>query len=75
MLDPAGQRYRVTYANTGNEVKPGDTIRDFRGTPAIFEWVSRGPSNGREAKVVVREANGQTYEYYASVYNLTVEVI
>ena len=46
----------------------GDTITDFRGTDWGFIKVTRGPSEGRSAKVKVSDGLGGTREFYASVF-------
>lgn len=74
----AGEQYLVTDTRTGRPVNAGDTVTSFRGEPATFEHVSRGPLPDKSAKVVVRwlhqsgdVATGQR-EYYAGVFRLDV---
>lgn len=52
---------------TGNPVKNGDTVTNFRGETGTFEYATRAESLGKSGKVVV---NGR--EYYDKVWNLRV---
>ena len=61
---------RVIDKTTGNEVKPGNTITDFRGNLAIFIAATRANEDGRDGKVRVGGEYG--VEYYARVFNLEV---
>lgn len=63
--------YRVINV-AGNEVQPGDAVWDFRGEEAEFVRVSRGPEYNGTVKVVVVKS-GLRREYYAQVFELTVE--
>lgn len=60
----------------GLPVRRGDTVVSFRGETARFEYVSRGPSEGRSARVVVTTvptvSGGLQREYYAGVFDLHV---
>lgn len=66
--------YRVTDAN-GHEVVEGSQITDFRGDPATFVQVSRGPEYNGTSKVIVKDPCGNSHEYYERVFGLTVETI
>ena len=66
---------RAYYSHTSNEtgtaleaVEEGDTLSDFRGTTWGFIAVTRGPSDGRSAKIKVSDGLGGTREFYASVF-------
>jgi len=65
--------YRVTDRD-GNVIEPGDRITDFRGDPAWFQGVARGPEYNGTAKVVTSDGTpgGERRERYATVYGLTV---
>lgn len=63
--------YLVTDKD-GRVIVSGDTVTDFRGETAVFEYVSRAPDIGKSAKVVV---SGKLGEYYAGVFDLNVTVI
>lgn len=77
-------RYSVTD-KSGKEVRRGDTVTDFRGRVATFNYVSRAPIPGKSAKVIVTEAYqgptgavqhyGSQREYYAGVFDLSVTVL
>lgn len=60
----------------GTEVRPGDTVTDFRGDTAVFHAATRANdpdgqnSLGRDGKVQVGGQFGP--EYYARVFGLTV---
>lgn len=62
----------------GNPVTKGTRITDFRGDPAWFVSVSRGPEYNGTAKVVtVRDEDDladrfKGWENYAQVFDLTV---
>lgn len=49
------------------ELKQGDTIKDFRGELWVFRKVTRGPSEGRSAKVEVQK-DGEIREFYSTVF-------
>lgn len=55
----------------GRAVRPGDTVTSCRGTSAVFVRVTRGPEHNGTAKVAVTE-DGDSREYYARVFGLTV---
>lgn len=56
------------------DLKPGDTVRDFRGETWKFVCATRfrSPELGKTGKIVVRHGKSQM-EYYDSVFDLTVE--
>lgn len=62
----------------GNPVAKGTRITDFRGNPAWFVSVSRGPEyNGTAMVITVRDEDDLTdpfrgRESYAQVFDLTV---
>lgn len=66
-------KYTVTDRD-GNVINVGDKILDFRGDPAYFRGVSRGPEYNGTAKVLsVQDADRfSEQENYADVFNLTV---
>ncbi len=59
----------------GDEVNPGDIIKDFRGDPAVFLRVTQGVEYNGVAKVEIGRwlTPKLTSEYYASVFNLKVQ--
>lgn len=65
--------YRVTD-KIDREINQGDEIVSFRGEPWTFEYVSRGTEYNGTAKVVVTRED-QRREFYAHVFDLTVETI
>lgn len=70
-------RYDETHAVTradGTEVRPGDTIRSFRGDDATFRLLTRVPGDGTatEGKIIVDEPDWPGAERYPSVYDLRV---
>jgi hypothetical protein len=71
--EPNQMPYKVTDSS-GKVVNPGDTVVDFRGDKSIFLEVTRAPEVGRDAKVYVKDlAGGWKQEFYARVFDLTVE--
>lgn len=62
--------------NNGNEVRRNDVVHDFRGEPAIFRGVSRGPEYNGTAKVLTtHDPDADSFserESYDSVFNLVV---
>lgn len=56
---------------TGGVVNPGDKITNFRGEPAEFVRVERGPEPGKSALVEVSR-NGTRRTFYSDVYGLKV---
>jgi len=72
-------KYRVKNAS-GNEIQTGDEVISFRGVPAEFVGVERGPEHNRTAKVRVKfgapdSPDRTVRSYYASVFDLTVSPI
>ena len=70
-------RYDDTHAvirADGSEVRPGDTVINFRGEPAIFRSLTRVPGDGTatNGKIIVDEPGWEGAERYPSVYDLTV---
>lgn len=64
--------YTVTDRD-GRVVTPGDTVTSFRGEPARFVCVTRGPEYNGTAKVAVAWPDeSDSREYYAQVFGLTV---
>ena len=61
--------FRVTD-KSGKSIKSGDIVRSYRGDDMVFYHVSNGPSEGREAKVIV-----DGIEFYASVFDLDVREV
>ncbi len=59
--------YEVTEEATGRLITKGDTVTDFRGKAGTFRMVTRGPLEGKDAKVIV---DGR--ELYARVFGLAV---
>jgi hypothetical protein len=62
-------KFLVINKKTNEAIKPGDKVTSFRGDTEVFEMVSRGPEQGKSAKVIV---GGM--EYYAEVWDLVVSV-
>ena len=62
--------YRVTRIADGTEVKPGDTVTDFRGRTGVFDHVSRGVEYNGTAKTIV-----DGFEFYGRVWGLKVETL
>ena len=62
------------FDTMGQEVKPGDTMLDFRGERAVMVKASRARDEYRSGKVVVHwVGNPQTQcEYYDKVFDLHV---
>jgi hypothetical protein len=56
--------------DSGREVRPGDTVTDFRGDTGTFERATRAPEGCRTGKVVV--SGGETY---MTVWNLEVREV
>lgn len=70
-------RYDSTHAvirADGTEVRPGDTVRSFRGVDAIFRLLTRVPGDGTatEGKIIIDEPHWEGAERYPSVYALRV---
>lgn len=70
-------RYDATHKvinRRGREIRPGDTVRSFRGEDAIFRLLTRVPGDGTatEGKIIVDEPGWEGAERYPSVYNLRV---
>lgn len=59
------------YREDDTEVKPGDTIFDFRGDAWTFVQATRVREDGKSGKVIVSSL-GQTREFYDRVFNLIV---
>jgi hypothetical protein len=59
---------RAYRASDGTEVRPGDTVTDFRGDRAVFERATRAPDGHRTGKVCTTDGG----EVYMSVYSLVV---
>lgn len=59
---------------TGEEVKEGDTITDFRGDKAIFAGATRATGPSKDGKVCFK-TNGFNFpcECYAKVFGLVVK--
>lgn len=57
----------------GTEVKPGDTVVDFRGGRCIFVQAERETTECRDGKVSVKASvEAKPFTYYARVFNLRV---
>ena len=54
---------------TGEEVKPGDVIKNFLGETVKFSRATRSNSPGRDGKIMV---DGGVFEFYARVFGLMV---
>jgi hypothetical protein len=67
-------KYIVTDRN-GQKVAQGDTVTSFRGEGATFVSVSRGVEYNGTAKVIVSWGQGARREYYADVFDLTVQTV
>lgn len=63
---------RLIKETTGEEVKTGEVVHDFRGKAAIVTGGAQPRHKGSTGRVYVREMNEQgfTGEYYPSVYGL-----
>lgn len=75
-MNSTGQ-YDTTHAvirADGVEVRPGDTVRSFRGIDAIFRSLTRVPGDGTATggKIIVDEPDWKGAERYPSVYDLRV---
>lgn len=55
---------KAYWKDTDIEVQPGETIKDFRGDPDIFERVDRDSGPGYSAKVLTRG----NWAYYSSAF-------
>jgi len=53
---------------SGRIITEGDTITSFRGEDWTFIKVSRYADEGRQAKVLVKSAEGDHREFYLSVF-------
>lgn len=58
---------------TGEEVKRGDTITDFKGDKAVFLNATRERIVGKSGKVYVELPDGFRREFYDKVFNLVVK--
>lgn len=58
----------------GTEVRPGDTVTNFRGVDAIFRMITRVPGDGTATtgKILVDEPDWPGAERYAHVYGTRV---
>lgn len=63
---------RLINEKTGNEVKTGEVVHDFRGEAAIITGWQEPRHSASTGRVHVKEMNEQgfTGEYYPSVYGL-----
>lgn len=63
---------RLIKETTGEEVKTGEVVHDFRGKAAILTDWALPKHEGSTGRVYVKEMNerGLTGEYYPSVYGL-----
>ncbi|XVV02786.1 hypothetical protein ACQPW3_36380 [Actinosynnema sp. CA-248983] len=66
--------YYVTDRN-GHQVREGDEVRDFRGTPAKFLRVTRGTEYNGTARVEVEYLDGWKQDLYAEVFDLEIRTI
>lgn len=64
---------KVYDKKTGEEVKPGDTLTDFRGDKAVFLCATRERIEGKSGKVYVELHDGSRREFYDKVYNVIVK--
>lgn len=60
-------KLRAFRKSDGTEVRPGDTVTDFRGETGTFQCATRAPDGGRTGKVTV---SGR--EFYQTVWGLEV---
>ena len=67
-------KYIVTDVNTGKEISPGDTVKNFRGETGTFKYVSRGPNHCGTARVIVSNGDSLRTEFYDRVWDLKVEL-
>jgi hypothetical protein len=58
------------YRKDGREVRPGDTVTDFRGDTGTFQYATRAPGGHRTGKVMV--SGGETY---MTVWDLVVREV
>lgn len=58
------------FRKDGREVRPGDTVTNFRGAAGTFERATRAPDAGRTGKVMV--SGGETY---MTVWDLEVREV
>lgn len=63
---------RLVRESTGEEVKTGEVVHDFRGKAAILTSWALPKSPASTGRVYIKEMNerGLTGEYYPSVYGL-----
>lgn len=69
---PKYDNAKLIHKETGEEIKPGDTVPDFRGEPQVFEFISRLPEGNSEGKIIIKAKVGG--EVYPSVLNARIEV-
>jgi hypothetical protein len=71
----------AVHALTGEEVTPGEIIKDFRGDDFVFWSATRAPEEGRTGKVCVialdkyKGTREGATEYYQSVFSLHVKKV
>lgn len=64
---------KVYDERTDEEVKPGDTLTDFRGDKVVFLRATRERIIGKSGKVYVELPNGSRMEFYDKVFNVVVK--
>lgn len=67
-MSELSRQYMVVRPD-GTEVTRGEQIKDFRGDPAVFERVSRPPTESSGGKIQVRGNRG---ECYPSLFRLEI---
>lgn len=63
---------KLISTETGKEIPPGTVVKDFRGDPVKFEYVSRLPEPGKSGKIMTDQRPGG--EYYPGVLNARIEI-
>lgn len=68
---------RLIHRETGEEIRPGDTVTDFRGNEVTFCYISRLPEPGKSGKIILSDTPDNPFaqrEYYPTVVGARIEV-
>lgn len=64
--------YEVRHRVSGELVRPGDMIRDFREETWEYRGLLRPPGGGSSGKVQVSSETGQHREFFPNVFDLDI---